>query len=62
MSIKKQLLLPLQLQSGLMKDGSQSNMKGEEYWVLFPYKIYLGLDPGTTEVIRNMQLVRSQFP
>lgn len=62
MSVEKQLLVPLQLQSGLMKDRSWSKMKGEEYSVLFHYKMYLGPDPGTTEVIRNIQLVRSEFP
>lgn len=61
MIIKKQLLLPLQLKPGLTKDESQSKMKREKYWVLFNYKMYLGPDPGTTEVIRNMQLVRAEF-
>lgn len=36
-------------------------MKRGNYWVLFNYKMYLGPDPETTEVIRNMQLVRAEF-
>ncbi|KAI1239314.1 Anoctamin-6, partial [Lamprotornis superbus] len=39
----------IRLQPGLMKDGNQSKMKRERYWILFNYKMYLGPDPGTTE-------------